>query len=127
MRRSLRWAVVGVVAAMTAVAVLAGAAAPVEATVRTHVFIGAGPFWWGPYHPYWWEPPYRHWLYDPYVPYYYYYYYAPPIVIQEPPVYIQRPAPPEGPYWYYCESAKAYYPTAPSCPEPWIKVPPRPQ
>ncbi len=28
-------------------------------------------------------------------------------------------------YWYYCPSARAYYPTAPTCPEPWIKVPPR--
>ena len=33
--------------------------------------------------------------------------------------------PPES-YWYYCPSARAYYPTAPSCPE-WIKVPPRSQ
>jgi hypothetical protein len=30
-------------------------------------------------------------------------------------------------YWYYCPSARAYYPTAPACPEPWIKVPPRSQ
>ena len=29
--------------------------------------------------------------------------------------------------WYYCASAGAYYPTAPTCPEPWIKVPPRAQ
>jgi Protein of unknown function (DUF3300) len=34
--------------------------------------------------------------------------------------------PPES-YWYYCASAGAYYPTASTCPEPWIKVPPRPQ
>jgi hypothetical protein len=34
--------------------------------------------------------------------------------------------PPQS-YWYYCPSAKAYYPTAPTCPEPWIKVPPRAQ
>ena len=34
--------------------------------------------------------------------------------------------PPES-YWYYCPSARAYYPTAPTCPEPWIKVPPRAQ
>ena len=32
--------------------------------------------------------------------------------------------PPES-YWYYCPSARAYYPTTPACPEPWIKVPPR--
>ena len=30
-------------------------------------------------------------------------------------------------YWYYCSSARAYYPTAPTCPEPWVKVPPRAQ
>jgi hypothetical protein len=30
-------------------------------------------------------------------------------------------------YWYYCSSAQAYYPTVPSCPEPWVKVPPRAQ
>jgi Protein of unknown function (DUF3300) len=28
-------------------------------------------------------------------------------------------------FWYYCSSAGAYYPTVSSCPEPWIKVPPR--
>jgi hypothetical protein len=30
-------------------------------------------------------------------------------------------------YWYYCPSARAYYPTAPTCPEEWIKVAPRAQ
>ena len=39
----------------------------------------------------------------------------------------QAPAAPAEPksYWYYCASAGAYYPTAPTCPEAWIKVPPR--
>lgn len=40
----------------------------------------------------------------------------------------QQPAQSQQPaqaYWYYCASARAYYPTAPSCPEPWVKVPPR--
>ena len=32
---------------------------------------------------------------------------------------------PSQSYWYYCSSAGAYYPTTPTCPEPWIKVPPR--
>ena len=45
------------------------------------------------------------------------YYYTYP-----PPVY--APAPPSA-YWYYCRSAGAYYPTVPSCPEPWVPVPPR--
>jgi hypothetical protein len=30
-------------------------------------------------------------------------------------------------YWYYCSSARAYYPTVSTCPEPWVKVPPRTQ
>jgi hypothetical protein len=83
---------------------------------RSHVFIGVGPWGWGPPYPYWWDYPPA-------------YYYAPPVVVQEPPVYIQRPAPvapaPEA-YWYYCPSAKAYYPTVETCPEAWVKVPPSP-
>ena len=89
----------------------------------------AGPVWWGS--PYWYYPrPY--YVYSP----------PPPIVVEQPPVYVQQPAaaaPPPAPaapapqppvtsqesYWYYCASANAYYPDAPTCPEPWIKVPPR--
>lgn len=87
---------------------------------RVVVGFGFGPaVYWG--YPYWYYPP-------PVV------YSAPPIVIQEsPPVYVQQPAPPPpapsaGPeqYWYYCESAKGYYPAVPNCPEQWIKVAPRP-
>jgi hypothetical protein len=89
--------------------------------VRTRVFVGVGPaFWWGPY---WWGPYW--WQYPPY-----YVYPPPPVVVQEPPVYVQReppPTPAPQSYWYYCESAKAYYPTVPACPEPWVKVPPRPE
>ena len=59
-----------------------------------------------------------------------------PVVVEEPPVYVERPpaAPPAPPapaastaYWYYCSSAKGYYPTVPSCPEEWVKVPERPR
>jgi hypothetical protein len=28
-------------------------------------------------------------------------------------------------YWYYCQSAREYYPKVPSCAESWIKVSPR--
>jgi len=77
-------------------------------------FISVGPaFYWG--YPYWYAPPY-------------YVYTPPPVVVQEPAYAQAAPAPaapaPEG-YWYYCASAGAYYPTAPSCPEAWVKVPPR--
>jgi hypothetical protein len=89
------------------------------------VVIGVGPFWgpgyywgWGgAYYPYWGYPR----------PYYGYPYYAyPPAVVEEPLQYIERepaPAPPAD--WYYCESARAYYPAAPTCAEPWIRVPAR--
>jgi hypothetical protein len=81
--------------------------------VRTSVVLGFGPaFWWGPPYPYWWYHP-------PYV-------YTPPaVIVQEPPVYIQQqpaPPPPQA-FWYYCAPAKAYYPSAQTCPEAWIKVP----
>src|SRR5262245_9576194 len=45
------------------------------------------------------------------------YIYEPPVVAA-PPEYV----PGADGYWYYCQSAGAYYPTAPSCPEPWIPV-----
>jgi hypothetical protein len=86
------------------------------------VFIGgafiASPWWWGapyPYYPYWGGA-------------YPYYAYAPPVV-EQPLDYVQGPLPgAQSPgYWYYCESARAYYPNVPSCPENWIQVPARPQ
>jgi hypothetical protein len=85
------------------------------------VFIGFSPaYYWGS--PYWYYPPPA-------------YGYAPPVVVQEqPPVYVQQPpaapAPPapsaSAPsYWYYCASAREYYPRVETCPETWVKVPPR--
>ena len=80
-----------------------------------------GPWWWDPW---WWGLGYPY----PYV------YYPPPsfayLPAEEPSEYIERQpsseAQPQG-YWYYCASAKAYYPTVETCPEDWIKVPPAPQ
>ena len=94
------------------------------AGVRTRVFVGVGPFWWDPFWPYPYYPygpPY--WAYPP--PYYAYA--PPPVVVEEPPVYVQREPLPSG-YWYYCASpgSPGYYPTVPTCPEAWIRVPPRP-
>lgn len=89
---------------------------------------GVGP-WWGPY-------PWGGYPYYPYYPYPYppYAYGQPSAVMQEPPVYVQQqpaPARPAAPtpqnYWYYCPSMSAYYPSVPSCAEPWVKVPPRPE
>jgi hypothetical protein len=86
---------------------------------RGGVFVGVGPYW-GPYPYYYYPPP------PPY-------YYSPPtVVIEQPPVYVEQPAPPPAPqaptaFWYYCSSAKGYYPTVASCPEEWVKVPERPR
>jgi len=91
---------------------------------RVGVFVGVGPgFWWGPPYPYWAGLPYPYWG----VPYPYWYppyYYAPPGVMAQPQVYVQQ-APAASGEWYYCQSAHGYYPEVQSCPEPWVRVPPR--
>jgi hypothetical protein len=106
----------------------------------TRVFVGVGPGFYGPY-PYWYYPrPYYYgYGYGYGYPYGYGYApYGPPVVVQqEPPVYVQQQpapaeaappaaeaAPPSG-FWYYCASVREYYPRVPTCPEAWIKVPPR--
>lgn len=128
-----KWACASVVVA----ALLVVSAAPSDAEGRRHfhggprvfVGLGIGPAWWYPY-PYGYYPP-PYWYYPP--PYVY----APPptVIVQPPPVYVeQQPVPPPGSapaaplqYWYYCESAGAYYPNVQSCAEPWVKVPARAQ
>jgi len=79
------------------------------------VIIG-GPVWWGP--PYWYYPP-------PYA------YAPPPVVVEQPPAYVQQSPPPSAPasqgFWYYCASARAYYPNVQTCAEDWVPVPPRSQ
>jgi hypothetical protein len=79
------------------------------------VFVGVGPWWPSPW---WYYPSYPYYVYS-----------APPVVVQQPaPVYVEQSAPAPPPvqqYWYYCTSAQAYYPSAPSCPEEWVKVPAR--
>jgi hypothetical protein len=71
---------------------------------RGRVFVGVAPFFAFPY----WDYPA---------------YYYPPVVVQpDPPVYIQQ-QPGSQQYWYYCPSARAYYPNVPTCPEPWVPVP----
>lgn len=62
-------------------------------------FIGIAPFFWWPG-----------------------YIYTPSPVIVAPPVYVQ---PGSNGYWYYCPSARAYYPYVAACPEPWVPVPTR--
>ncbi len=74
------------------------------------VYIG-GPVWG----PVWYPPPY---------------YYPPQVVVvppSQPPVYIEQSQPAAQSFWYYCKSAKGYYPYVKECPEGWQKVLPQPE
>ncbi len=77
-------------------------------------------------------------FYDPY-PVGYPVYQAPPTVVVSAPVSPQETTyvgpemqgqgnePPEATHdWFYCDSAKGYYPYVESCPEPWHAVPSTP-
>lgn len=93
-----------------------------------HVRFGimVGPYWGGPWH----YPP----------PVYYYPAYYPPVVVQPqaPQTYIEQPQAPAAPpppapvaaapvnYWYYCATARGYYPYVRECPGGWQKVLPQP-
>ena len=79
-----------------------------------------GPLWWGPGY---WGAGYGY----PYG----YGYAAPPVVVvpSEPRVYVERDAAaPVGPaqWWYWCASAKGYYPYVSTCSEGWQRVAPQP-
>ena len=78
----------------------------------------AGVWTWyafNPYYPYY--PPYGY----PYYPYYGYPYPPPESTLP----LSNMPPPPQ--YWYYCDSAKGYYPHVASCPEGWRPVPAEPE
>ncbi|MEJ2687080.1 MAG: hypothetical protein P8124_07685 [Gammaproteobacteria bacterium] len=80
---------------------------------HTRIYLGFGNTWdpgWGPY----WGPPPA-------------YYYNPPVIVTQPPpptVYISPEREHKPYYWYYCESAKRYYPYVKQCPGGWMKVVP---
>ena len=80
---------------------------------HTRIYLGFGNAWgpdWGPY----WGPPPA-------------YYYNPPVIVTQPPpptVYISPQRESQPYYWYYCESAKRYYPYVKQCPGGWMKVVP---
>ena len=84
------------------------------------VWFGPPPIYYAPA-PYWAYPPY---VYRP----------VPPVVVvpaAPPPVYVERSADPvmldtpRSGFWYWCESRAAYHPSAPDCPEGWIRVAPQ--
>jgi hypothetical protein len=88
-----------------------------------HVHFGFGGWWpgyWGGY----WGAPY-------WGPYWGGYAYSPTVVVQqEPRIYVERDdvgqAPSNGQWWYWCASAKGYYPYVSSCTEGWQRVAPQP-
>jgi hypothetical protein len=112
-----------VVVGLLASAIVVASAGPSEAWHHgPRVFVGVGPY------PYWGYPYYSYRYAYPYA------YGPPPVVVQqEPPVYVEQPpaasaeAPAEPGYWYYCPPSRQYYPSVPSCSEPWIRVPARSQ
>lgn len=64
--------------------------------------------------------------YSPYT--YTYNPYPTTVIIQQSTQPVQAPAPvvqqvPQTQYWYFCESANGYYPSAPSCQEGWKMIP----
>jgi hypothetical protein len=97
---------------VAAAVVVGGLAGSATASAHWHgtvgVWIGPGPYGWGP----------------PYYPYYY-----PPVIVADPvyaqpnPV-VQVPAPPN--FWYYCPQSGGYYPYVSDCPGGWQQVMPQP-
>lgn len=98
-----------------------------------------GGYWGGPrislgfYGPGYWGPGY--WGGYPGYGYGYGYgYAAPPVVVvpSEPRIYVERDAPAAAPsagpqqWWYWCASAKGYYPYVSACSEGWQRVAPQP-
>lgn len=72
------------------------------------------PYYWGPY----WGP----WWYHP-APYYYP---GPTVVVPaQPTTYIEQGNESSG-WWYYCDTARGYYPYVKECPSGWQRVPPAP-
>jgi hypothetical protein len=115
----MRTAAAAIVLALAGVVV----SQPAEAhrRVHSHVSIGLGFGYWGPY----WGAP---WWYYPPAPVYY-----PVVVPAQPVTYIEQnpsqsaPASNDGGgWWYYCDASKGYYPYVKECPSGWQRVPPAP-
>jgi len=78
----------------------------------------------------WWWVVGPTWYYYPQPVYPYPNPYEPPVVViapQAPAKPAPPPPPPPAPQnWYYCESARGYYPYVPECPSGWRAVPATP-
>jgi hypothetical protein len=89
---------------------------------RSHVQFGfhfGAPLYWHSWHPWWYYPPPA-------------YYYPPAVYVPaQPTTYIEQgtssaPAADPGGWWYYCDTARGYYPYVKECPSGWQRVPPAP-
>jgi hypothetical protein len=70
----------------------------------------------------WWWLAGGVWYFYPYPIYPYPDPFVPPVVTAAPAVVETVPPPPTPTAWYYCNSAKGYYPYVPACPEGWQAV-----
>lgn len=81
------------------------------------------------------DPFYDPWFYGPFYPRYYSPYAYPPVIVSPPPpvTYVEQGSTaassrtPQSGYWYYCETARGYYPYVKTCPAGWLAVAPEPQ
>ena len=118
------------VAALAGLAIAAASAPASAHGYRGGHYYGGGPrVSFGFYGPGFWGPGY----WGAYPGYYGYGYAPPPVVVvpSEPRIYVERDAAPAAPaggqWWYWCASAKGYYPYVSTCSEGWQRVPPQPQ
>lgn len=114
--------------------IAAGAAAATPAQADRGGRFRGGPGW-GPVHgpmPRVWISPHYHggfnswWIVG--APWVFYppYYSPPPVVVQQEAPIILPDLPPAPQSWYFCESARTYYPYVQTCPEGWRSVPATP-
>jgi len=75
----------------------------------------------------WWWVVGPTWYYYPQPVYPYPNPYEPPVAVVVPQAAAGPATPPPAPQnWYYCESARGYYPYVPTCPSGWRAVPATP-
>lgn len=74
----------------------------------------------------WWWLSAGMWSYYPGPIYPYSYPYGPPPVVVEPEPAPEASVPPPQQNWYYCKSARKYYPYVSNCAEGWTEVPAEP-
>ncbi len=125
--KSLRFSVAACAAALALLSI----AAPAQADRGWHGGGWHGGGWHGgshwrggvflnfgvPYPYYYWGSPY---VYGPA--------YAYPPAVVDPPVYVERgDSGANATWWYWCDSARGYYPYVKECPSGWRRVPAQPQ